>query len=601
MTLAFKNIPANLRVPLFYAEVDPSRANTAVLNQRALLIGQITSSGVAAPDVPLISAGVVDAKSQGGQGSVLALMAAAYRANDPFGEVWYLPLSDNAPAVGTVTFSANPAPSDTLTLNGSAVTFVSALTSGLQVLIGSTLAATLANLLAFLQASADTQLVKFTYSIVGSVLNLTAVTRGTGGNSLTLAKSSTAIAVSGATLSGGVTGVAATGTIVATAAPTANGTLHLYIAGVYVPVTITSGMTTTQVATAIAAAVNAINDLPVTASPSTATVTLTAKNAGVVGNEIDIRANYLGAAGGQSLPTGLTITITPMASGAGTPSLAAGLANLADQPFDFIACPYTDTTTLDVLKAFLNDSAGRWSWAVQVYGHVFVAYRGQLAAQIALGTGRNDQHATILGFYDSPTPNYVWVAAVTAQVSISVRADPGVPLRDVALHGVLAPPMPSRFTLSAAQSLLSTGISTSKVGADGTVFIQRLITTYQTNTFSQPDNSYLAANTMFQLMFILRALAGVVTTKYNRVKLAADGTRFNAGSNIVTPKVIKADLIAMYQQLELGGYVQNSKAFAQAIIVEINAQNPSRVDVLYPPTLIEQLDIFAVLAQFRLQ
>ena len=104
MTLAFKNIPAGIRVPLFYAEVDPSQANTATINQRALLIGQITSAGTLAPDIPVISAGVTDAKSVCGQGSVLAQMAYAYRRNDTFGEFWYGPLSDNTAATGSATF-----------------------------------------------------------------------------------------------------------------------------------------------------------------------------------------------------------------------------------------------------------------------------------------------------------------------------------------------------------------------------------------------------------------------------------------------------------------------------------------------------------------
>lgn len=114
-------------------------------------------------------------------------------------------------ATGTATFSANPAPSDVLTINGTAVTFVASAPTGSQVLIGATLPATLANLLTMLNASADTGLVKSTYGLAGSVLTITAsqtsnagAQAGSGGNALTLAKTSTAITVSAATLLGGV-------------------------------------------------------------------------------------------------------------------------------------------------------------------------------------------------------------------------------------------------------------------------------------------------------------------------------------------------------------------------------------------------------------
>jgi len=108
-----------------------------------------------------------------------------------------------AQASGTATFSGNPTANDTLTLNGTAITFVASGATGNQVNIGTTLAATLANLLAFAAASADAQLVKFSYGVSGSVFNIYAAAAGTAGNALTLAKSSTAITLSAATLTGG--------------------------------------------------------------------------------------------------------------------------------------------------------------------------------------------------------------------------------------------------------------------------------------------------------------------------------------------------------------------------------------------------------------
>ena len=109
-------------------------------------------------------------------------------------------------SVGFATFAAQPANNDTITLNGTTITFVAAAPVGSQVQIGASLTATLAALLAFCQASADAQLVKFTYSVVGSGFYVTAVVGGAAGDVLTLAKVSANITLSGATLSGG-TGV----------------------------------------------------------------------------------------------------------------------------------------------------------------------------------------------------------------------------------------------------------------------------------------------------------------------------------------------------------------------------------------------------------
>lgn len=107
-------------------------------------------------------------------------------------------------AIGTVTFSGNPAANDTLTLGGTAITFVASSPTGNQVVIGVDQATTFANLLAFLQASLDTNLSKCNYAATASnVITLTYKTVGVGGNAFTTVKSSSSLAVSGATLSGG--------------------------------------------------------------------------------------------------------------------------------------------------------------------------------------------------------------------------------------------------------------------------------------------------------------------------------------------------------------------------------------------------------------
>ncbi|HEB2010496.1 TPA: phage tail protein, partial [Yersinia enterocolitica] len=74
-----------------------------------------------------------------------------------------------------------------------------------------------------------------------------------------------------------------------------------------------------------------------------------------------------------------------------------------------------------------------------------------------------------------------------------------------------------------------------------------------------------------------------------------------AGQAIVTPNVIKGEMLSVYRQLERAGIVENFELFKQYLIVERNADNPNRLDVLFPPDYVNQLRVFAVLNQFRLQ
>lgn len=105
-------------------------------------------------------------------------------------------------AVSGATLSGGVAP-DTLTINGTAITFVAINPTGNQVLVGPTAAATAANLQQFLAASLNSNIIQATYSTAGTLTTVTAVSAGTAGNSFTLAKSSSHITLSGATLSGG--------------------------------------------------------------------------------------------------------------------------------------------------------------------------------------------------------------------------------------------------------------------------------------------------------------------------------------------------------------------------------------------------------------
>ena len=492
MTVPFSNIPSNLRVPLFYAEVDNSQANSGAQTQRTLIIGQITSTGNGVVTVPVLGQGVSDAQAKGGLGSMLALMTAAYKKSDNFGEVWFLPLED---AEGSV---------------------------------------------------------------------------------------------------------AASGSLLVAGTPSGTGVISLYIAGQLLSFAVATAEPAADIASGLVALVNSSSNLPVTATATDATVKFTAKNKGATGNDIDVRLNYLGTAGGEVTPAGLTLTVTAMAAGATNPVLDAALASLGDEAFDFIVSPYTDTASLNALKNLLNDKTGRWSYASQIYGHIFAAQRGTLATLATAGNARNHQHESIMGFYDSPSPAWIWASDVAGPAAVALRADPGPPLPTFTLSPVLAPPAPSRFDLGERNTLLWDGISTFTVASDGTVAIENLITTYQKNGFGAADDSYLQVETLFLLMYVLRAQRSLVTSKYARVKLAADGTRFAPGSAIVTPKIIKADLIAQYGAMEYDGFVQDAKAFAKELIVEKNRANPNRVDVLWPGTLINQLRIFALLAQFRL-
>jgi phage tail sheath gpL-like len=131
--------------------------------------------------------------------------------------------------------------------------------------------------------------------------------------------------------------------------------------------------------------------------------------------------------------------------------------------------------------------------------------------------------------------------------------------------------------------------------------IAREQTTYQMNIYGAPDDAYELMTTLATLAKLLRNQKQAITSKFPRHKLANDGTKFGPGQAIVTPGIIKAELINQYQLDMYNGLVEDLTNFKRNLLVERDPNDPNRVNVLYPPDLINQLRIFAVLAQFRLQ
>ena len=495
--VSFRNIPPNLAVPLFWGELQQPQTAANQQAQRVLIIGGTLNAVPLAPVfMPPPAGGGSKAAAQAaaatyGVGSMLSQMIGKYRYNDPFTEVWGLPMPDP---------------------------------SG------------------------------------GSAASATIVISGTASETRPLC---------------------------------------LYLNGYLLQVGVTNGQAASAIATNVAAAYNAAR-VPVTAAASSGTVTLTSKHKLLAMNSMTLMANYLGSIAGEAIPAGLTVSISAFSGGAGVVDPSGIAAALGTMDFDFIVVGYNDSAFRTAVTALMSDSSGRWSYLSQLYGGIWAADVDTDSALLTLGGTMNDQHQVIWGAYGSPTPFWEAAAFATAVAVPSIVGQPNLPLTNLAVPGILAPPAGQLPSISTEQSELVAGISRLTWDRTGMCRITRVVTTYQTNSFGVADKSYQDVGTLYTLMQVLRRLQALVTQRYGNVLLVPDGTPIGAGIPAVSPRTVKADLIADYTIMEDLGWVQNSAAFATGLIVVINATNPKRLDVLFDPQLVSGLEIFAVATQFSL-
>jgi phage tail sheath gpL-like len=623
MPVSFSNIPSGYdswRQPLYWVEVDNSMAGFPISHMRSLLVGMMISTtpsppnanvvpGIGTPDVPIPVGRQIDADRLFGQGSELACMFRAYFANNRANELWCVPVAEpsgSTHATGTITVLTPPVEAGQISL------YIAGYPIRINVSATATVNDVAANIASAINAALEQQKeLPVTATATAAIVTITAKFKGINGNMISMRDSyygkigGEELPV-GLTLQYQSTTASYTCTVAAVAAG-GNG----YV--VNDTITLVSGVVLT-VATLTGSAV------------ATATITNAGSLTGTPPVNPIAQVSSSGAGQGATFNltwtagTGTTAPSLYLAGGAGIPDFTNAIANLGETEFEYVALPYQDSTTLaNWTYEYGFSDGGRWGWLRQHFGGIYSAVKGKTVATTPAGgsgysdlvtwgidvdlPGHNSPVYSTLGIENtSPSPEYEWCAAYVGKASRALSNDPARPLQTLHLETILPAPHHDLFNLMELNTLAYSGIATQRtlVASDGPM-ISRESTMYQLNNYGFGDDSYELVTTLCTLAAVIRNQRQAITSKYPRHKLADDDTRFGPGQAIVTPKIIKAELIAEYAVDEFNGLVENLRAFKDNLIVERDSLDPNRVNVLYPPDLINQLRMFAVLAQFRLQ
>jgi phage tail sheath gpL-like len=375
---------------------------------------------------------------------------------------------------------------------------------------------------------------------------------------------------------------------------TAAGVLAYYFGGHRIAVAVANGEASNTTAANLAAAMALDPDLPFIFSVATNVVTITAKNAGACGSEISVRHSY-GA--NEALPTGMTVVQTVTTPGAGTVNYATvGIVGIiAPNQYDVIVVDNNDATNLATITA---DLADRWGPVRQTEGVVISGFAGDLSAALAQGALLNSEFSSQTPAKNAPQPSWIWAAALGANVAYYGAQDPARGFNTIPLQGILPPASADRYTPQEKESLLHTGMATYQVSADGTVQMHRLISNYQFAPGGSADTTYLDLNTVLTLAFMRYDWRTTWQNRYPRHKLANDGTNFAPGQPIMTPERGRAEAATWGAKMEAAGYLEGLDQFKADLVVERNANDPTRLDFLLPVNLVNQLQVIAARLEF---
>src|SRR5262245_12907400 len=187
MPISFETIPANWKQPLYWVEVDGSKAGFPRSHMRGLLVGTMMTAqtntalnGVARPDVPIPIGRQAEADHQFGQGSELANQFKAFFANNKAQEMWALPVAEptaGTAATGTITVANAPTEAGTIQLY----------IAGTAVRVGVPAAAVVNDVAAAIASSInDNPNLPVTAVAAAAIVTLTAKWFGVTGNDITM-------------------------------------------------------------------------------------------------------------------------------------------------------------------------------------------------------------------------------------------------------------------------------------------------------------------------------------------------------------------------------------------------------------------------------
>lgn len=422
----------------------------------------------------------------------------------------------------------------------------------------------------------------------------------------------------------GGSSVKATATLLFANAAGSAGVIRLTISGQQVAdVAVASGTSAANIAADVAIAINRAGNLPCTATVSSATVTISAKQGGVRGNELGIQCELTtttttaalnGGTASTSLVRGRFGTGTATA-GSVSDSFTNALAAVATGEY-FIVAACSDTTNAGLIKTHLGTYAGiaerKRQQAVMglktqtvatavTFGQTVNATRVQIVYQRDTGSSVVDPWTPCTGELAASVAAARLYGDGTIGNGGAVRGEISYPAQNldgVLLGGVKSQRLAScAFLATEINQLLNAGITPLEpsIANPGYSRVVKSITSYSLDTNGSLTRAVHDTSCVTVSDYAADRIENAIIAAYPNKNIAPDPSNYIAPptADVIYPSMVRATILAELDAMELEGLIVDVTANRDGVQVEQNASNKTLVVGVIPTRVIPHFHAFA--------
>ena len=371
-----------------------------------------------------------------------------------------------------------------------------------------------------------------------------------------------------------------------TTTATANGTCRVYVGDQFIDTAISIGDTASTIATNVAAQVNSQLNWAVTATPSTNTVVLTAKQKGPRSNAIRFAARIVGVGVGT---TSSAQNFANLSGGTTEDVWTNALTTINSQKFSYIVSPGEDSTSSGNLGELVAQVVSNAQPIPGIRQRVFGGFTGTLGAANSFAKALNTPLCDIVWQPNSNlTPGEL--AAYTAG-AVCVGESSAVPMlnwdylgttpQTAALWQVSAPFDGSTPSRSDLKSALVSGVSPVATLPGGRSSLVSLITTYSQDPTTSNLDTRVRDHSIVTVMYLgADLMQTMIGQSFANKQAAPDPAKGQKPptSQVVTPSLLGSAINKVITRMGDNGLLQNVQLSLDATQVVLNS--PTQFGVL---------------------